>query len=119
MARQQTHVQFNLRCCPALQDKAKAKSEALAAVRKDTSPEAKRQKRDDQTDRSDDSGDKQNTQEPFKPPYVPELFLGCLNGLEDEPGMSILVCFVLACTSDRVLTIAQQGMSDPNQNPTC
>ena len=53
------------------------------------SPEAKRQKRDTQ---EGEPGHKQNAQEPFKPPYVPELYLGCVEGLEGEPGMSILVC---------------------------
>ena len=33
----------------------------------------------------------QNQEEPFKPPYIPELYLGCLDGLEGEEGMSILV----------------------------
>lgn len=52
------------------------------------SPEAKRQKRDTQ---EGEAGHKQNAQEPFKPPYVPELYLGCVEGIEGEPGMSILV----------------------------
>jgi ATP adenylyltransferase len=42
---------------------------------------------DDDTEK----GDKQNMEEPFRPPYVPELYLGCLEGLEGEEGMSILV----------------------------
>ena len=37
----------------------------------------------------------QNEEEPFKPPYVPELFVGFLKGLEGEEGMSILVSSVL------------------------
>jgi len=42
---------------------------------------------------SDDDGGKveQNKKEPFRPPYVPELYVGCLEGLEGEEGMSILV----------------------------
>ncbi|WVQ82947.1 hypothetical protein IAT38_005083 [Cryptococcus sp. DSM 104549] len=84
---------FNLRLCPALQDKAKAKADALAAIRsgpedKDGSPDKKRPRRD--------AGDaepvnKQDESEPFKPPYVPELFVGCLEGLEGEKAMSILL----------------------------
>lgn len=38
---------------------------------------------------------KQNELEPFKPPYVPELFVGSLEGLEGEKGMSILVSMFL------------------------
>ena len=38
----------------------------------------------------DDSG-RQNKKEPFKPPYISELYVGSLEGLEDEPGMSVLV----------------------------
>ncbi|KAK4687820.1 sulfate adenylyltransferase (ADP) / ATP adenylyltransferase, partial [Tremellales sp. Uapishka_1] len=71
---------FNLRICPALLDKAKALSEALAQVE----PERKRL-------RLDDAADKQNKEDPFKPPYVEELYVGCLKGLENEKGMSILL----------------------------
>lgn len=74
---------FNLRTCPALLDKAKAKSEALAAINTQT-PEAERPKR------QDEDASKQNAAEPFKPPYVAELYLGCVDGLEGESGMSIL-----------------------------
>jgi ATP adenylyltransferase len=77
-----------------LLNKSKAKAEALASVGKEQegSPDHKRFKRDN----GDAAGSKaekheQNPDEPFKPPYVPELFLGCLEGLEGEPGMSILV----------------------------
>jgi ATP adenylyltransferase len=52
------------------------------------SPDPKRQKREVQ---NGETVDKQKAQEPFKPPYVPELYLGCLEGIEGEPGMSILV----------------------------
>ncbi|ORY22984.1 ATP adenylyltransferase-domain-containing protein [Naematelia encephala] len=79
---------FNLRCCPALLNKAKAKADALAALKKDGSPEAKRQRI---ANGDGEEHNKQNTAEPFKPPYVPELYVGCLEGLEDEPGMSILL----------------------------
>lgn len=65
-------IQFNIRLCPALQDKAKAKQEVLAQA-----PEAKRQKTE--------------TKEPFKPPYVPELFVGAVKGLDGEDDMSVLV----------------------------
>jgi ATP adenylyltransferase len=34
---------------------------------------------------------KQNAEEPFKPPYVEELYVGTLDGIEGEEGMSILV----------------------------
>ena len=89
-------AQFNIRCCPALQDKARAKAEALADVQSSHgSPEHKRFKRTDDSGNSDkEDGDRQNKQEPFKPPYVPELYLGCLEGLEGEEGMSILVSAV-------------------------
>lgn len=104
-----TKSQFNLRCCPALLDKAKAKTEALAAVRNgDTqssksgtgSPEAKRQRISPQENGDAEAGTaegqgkkttEQNKAEPFKPPYVDELYVGCLEGLEGEEGMSILV----------------------------
>jgi ATP adenylyltransferase len=75
---------FNLRSCPALLDKQKAKKEALAAqTQNESSPEAKRPRRD--------SDGKQNVKEPFKPPYVEELYVGTLEGIEGEEGMSILV----------------------------
>ena len=85
--------QFNIRCCPALQDKARAKAEALASVQSSHgSPESKRLKRTDHGGAIDgENGGGQNKREPFKPPYVPELYLGCLEGLEGEEGMSILV----------------------------
>ncbi|WWD22822.1 hypothetical protein CI109_107316 [Kwoniella shandongensis] len=81
---------FNLRLCPALQDKAKAKTEALAAVRGSgaSSPDKKRPRIE--TDEREEHVDKQNKEEPFKPPYVPELYAGCLAGLEGEEGMSVL-----------------------------
>ncbi|WVQ93936.1 hypothetical protein IAU59_001014 [Kwoniella sp. CBS 9459] len=87
---------FNLRLCPALLDKSKAKAEALAAVQAEngdnsnqsSSPDRKRARTDG------DSGKdkvKQNENEPFRPPYVPELYVGCLEGLDGEEGMSVLV----------------------------
>lgn len=51
---------------------------------KDASPEAKRQ-------RTDEDESKQNAKEPFKPPYVPELFVGAVKGLDGEADMSVLV----------------------------
>ncbi|KAK8844626.1 hypothetical protein IAR55_006473 [Kwoniella newhampshirensis] len=83
---------FNVRLCPALQDKAKAKSEALAAVRSTTgSPDKKRPRiASDGDDAPSEHVDKQNKDEPFKPPYVPELYVGCLAGFEGEEGMSVL-----------------------------
>lgn len=85
--------QFNIRSCPALLDKQKAKEEALAEAQSEstTSPDHKRQKREE----VEKVENKQNATEPFRPPYVPELYLGCLEGIENEPGMSILVCFFL------------------------
>nr|XP_019048580.1 hypothetical protein I302_02352 [Kwoniella bestiolae CBS 10118]OCF27510.1 hypothetical protein I302_02352 [Kwoniella bestiolae CBS 10118] len=83
---------FNLRLCPALQDKQKAKSDALEAVKAENggsssgSPDRKRARTE-----STAAGDKQNTEEPFKPPYVEELYVGCLEGLEGEEGMSVLL----------------------------
>jgi ATP adenylyltransferase len=71
-------------------DKQKAKKEVLAAQTQNQSqsqgegsPEAKRPRRD--------SDGKQNAKEPFKPPYVEELYVGTLEGIEGEEGMSILV----------------------------
>ena len=53
-----------------------------------TTPDAKRPRIDPQ----DQGGEgKQNAAEPFKPPYVEELFVGALEGIEGEQGMSILV----------------------------
>ncbi|EIW73171.1 hypothetical protein M231_07447 [Tremella mesenterica] len=75
---------FNIRCCPSLLDKQRAKIQALQAVgveRSDDQPN-KRQRVDET---------KQNPSEPFKPPYVPELYVGCLEGLEGESGMSVLL----------------------------
>lgn len=84
--------QFNVRLCPALQDKAKAKADALAAIRaeKDGSPDKKRPRVTNEDDKVE-LVNKQNELEPFKPPYVPELFVGSLEGFEGEEGMSILV----------------------------
>ncbi|WVQ74023.1 hypothetical protein IAR50_003604 [Cryptococcus sp. DSM 104548] len=86
---------FNIRLCPALQDKAKAKSDALAAVkaeREDGSPDKKRPRTTSSAKRDVKvPEDKQNAQEPFKPPYVPELFVGSLKGIDGEEGMSILL----------------------------
>lgn len=84
--------QFNVRICPALQDKAKAKADALAAIRaeNDGSPDKKRPRVANEGNK-DGLLNKQNEQEPFKPPYVPELFVGSLEGFEGEEGMSILV----------------------------
>lgn len=100
-------LQFNIRLCPALQDKSKAKAEVLAKVgasasSESGSPDAKRQRIDPDTGASSNgtapaqssSGagvSKQNSKEPFKPPYVPELFVGSVKGLEGEQDMSILV----------------------------
>ncbi|KIR52043.1 hypothetical protein I315_05333 [Cryptococcus gattii Ru294] len=83
---------FNVRVCPSLQNKAKAKEDALAAVRaeKDGSPDKKRPRVAGE-DKEEESVNKQNELEPFKPPYVPELFVGSLKGLEGEEGMSILL----------------------------
>ncbi|KAI9632126.1 ATP adenylyltransferase-domain-containing protein [Dioszegia hungarica] len=72
---------FNVRCCPALQDKAKAKAEALASV--GAEPQPKRQKQEQKSEGAEG--------EPFRPPYIPELYVGCLDGLEKEEGMSILL----------------------------
>ncbi|WWC85676.1 uncharacterized protein L201_000542 [Kwoniella dendrophila CBS 6074] len=86
---------FNLRLCPALQDKQKAKNDALEAVKAEngndssSSPERKRPRTDNSN--NDEPENKQNSEEPFKPPYVKELFIGCLNGLDGEEGMSILL----------------------------
>lgn len=83
--------QFNLRSCPALLDKQKAKKEALAAQTQTQtegqSPEPKRVRRES----NDGESGKQNAAEPFKPPYVEELYVGTLEGIEGEEGMSILV----------------------------
>ncbi|WVR03402.1 hypothetical protein IAU60_000393 [Kwoniella sp. DSM 27419] len=85
---------FNLRLCPALQDKAKAKADALASVRggaQSGSPERKRAKVNGEANGGEEGGKvKQDKNEPFKPPYVPELYVGCLEGLEGEQGMSVL-----------------------------
>ncbi|OWZ32838.1 hypothetical protein C347_02633 [Cryptococcus neoformans AD2-60a] len=83
---------FNVRICPALQDKAKAKADALAAIRaeNDGSPDKKRPRVANEGNK-DGLLNKQNEQEPFKPPYVPELFVGSLEGFEGEEGMSILL----------------------------
>ncbi|WRT63522.1 uncharacterized protein IL334_000427 [Kwoniella shivajii] len=84
---------FNLRLCPALQDKQKAKEDALKAVKaesgngstsasasasasKSGSPDRKRIKTE------------QNSEEPFKPPYVEELFLNKYSLLPEH----ILLC---------------------------
>jgi ATP adenylyltransferase len=92
-----------------LLDKAKAKVEALAAARSsDNSPDPKRQKRETEGG----TVDKQNSAEPFKPPYVPELFLGCLEGLEDEGGMSILVSTPPACKDYRLTCSSTKHVSD-------
>ncbi|WVN85968.1 uncharacterized protein L203_101126 [Cryptococcus depauperatus CBS 7841] len=85
---------FNIRLCQALQDKAQAKADALSALQQekaDGSPDKKRPKVACETEKDQKIIDNQNQQEPFKPPYVPELFLGSLEGFEGEEGMSILL----------------------------
>ncbi|KAL7420288.1 bifunctional AP-4-A phosphorylase/ADP sulfurylase [Cryptotrichosporon argae] len=86
---------FTLRICEALQDKAKAKADALARVDKtERSSDAKRSRRDDAAaDGQQDGGggDEGGKAEPFRPPYVPELYVGCLEGFEGEEGMSVLL----------------------------
>jgi ATP adenylyltransferase len=72
-------------------DKQKAKKEVLAAqtqsrISENSSPDAKRPRRE-----SEGESGKQNAKEPFKPPYVEELYVGTLEGIEGEEGMSILV----------------------------
>ena len=58
----------------------------MAAQTESSSPEAKRPRRD-----SGGESGKQNAKEPFKPPYVEELYIGTLEGIKGEEGMSILV----------------------------
>lgn len=86
-----------MRSCPALLDKQKAKQEAIAhqthsresGSRSGDLPDAKRPRREQES--GQDGSGKQNVQEPFKPPYVEELYVGALEGIEGEQGMSILV----------------------------
>lgn len=88
-------MKFNLRCCPALLDKARAKTEALEAVQPREPRDAKRERVESE---EAGGGMKQDEKEPFKPPYVPELYLGCLEGIEGEEGMSILVSLILTAS---------------------
>lgn len=71
-------------------NKQKAKQDALASQTRDdgSSPDAKRPRR---MPTDDGESGKQNKAEPFKPPYVEELYVGALEGIEGEEGMSILV----------------------------
>lgn len=80
--------QFNIRTCPALLDKDKATKGAGKSDSSD-SPDKKRAKIDNHDEKDDRV--EQNRKEPFRPPYVPDLYVGCLEGLEGEEGMSILV----------------------------
>jgi ATP adenylyltransferase len=66
--------QFEVRVCPALQDKAKAKQEADAKVGKSSDDEAESKK-----------------SSPFEPPYIEDLFVGDVEGTEGEEGMVMLV----------------------------
>lgn len=66
-------AKFHIRICPALLNKDKAKEE-----QSNSSPEPKRAKVE--------------KKEPFRPPYVPQLYVGSLAGLEGERDLSVLVC---------------------------
>lgn len=91
--------QFQIRICPALNDKAKAKAEADAKIRAQqekgkTSSESTK----NVSNRSEQSLTVPLTKEtaaekssPFEPPYVEDLFIGELEGLEGEEGMVALV----------------------------
>ena len=56
---------------------------------------------------SGDESGKQNAKEPFKPPYVEELYVGTLEGIEGEEGMSILVGSFLSTRMNMADLLAQ------------
>ncbi|ORX34968.1 hypothetical protein BD324DRAFT_633405 [Kockovaella imperatae] len=87
---------FNICCSPALLNKEKAKADILASVASESSPDHKRQRIEKQNndggaDQSSGHKSLQNPTEPFKPPYSPDLYVGHLEGIDGEPGMSILL----------------------------
>lgn len=67
-------MQYQIRVCPALQDKAKATKEAAAKVKQDTGADAPTQKKS-----------------PFEPPYIEDLHVGDIEGPEGEEGMAVLL----------------------------
>lgn len=91
--------QFQIRICPALKDKAKAKAEADAKTRAqqekgETSSELTQSASNDNGNSltvpltKETAGEKSS---PFEPPYIEDLFVGELEGLEGEEGMVALV----------------------------
>ncbi|OCF33148.1 hypothetical protein I316_05193 [Kwoniella heveanensis BCC8398] len=111
---------FNLRLCPALQDKAKAKADALASVQAENngSPDRKRARTDSSSDNNNNKV-KQNEKEPFRPPYVPELYVGCMEGLDGEEGMSVLVSLAYSLLPEHILlcSLSPQPQSLPPTPP--
>jgi hypothetical protein len=95
--------QFEVRICPALKDKRKSKEEVLAKVGVKL----------DQEDKCEKSS-------PFEPPYVEELHVGELEGIDGEEGMAVLVRpqtplrrFGTVMRTDvdrRMLGVVEQGM---------
>ena len=65
---------FDIRICPALQDKAKATREA-----------------DEKNGVTSSTADQPKKSSPFEPPYVPELFVGDVPGFDGEEGLAMLV----------------------------
>ncbi|KAJ9102558.1 hypothetical protein QFC21_002959 [Naganishia friedmannii] len=108
---EQNERRFQIRICPALLDKSKAKAEAEAKVRAqqaNSTPKGTAAT----PGVAKDNAKKINSEEkekrsPFEPPYVEDLFVGELEGLEGEDGMVVLAY--------NMLYIASQHPSEPRR----
>ncbi|KAJ9121757.1 hypothetical protein QFC22_002379 [Naganishia vaughanmartiniae] len=83
---EQNERRFQIRICPALLDKSKAKAEAEAKVRAQQANSTS----DGTATTTKDNAEEKEKSSPFEPPYVEDLFVGELEGLEGEDGMVVL-----------------------------
>lgn len=68
-------MQYQIRVCPALQDKTKATKEAAAKVKQETGNDTP----------------STSKKSPFEPPYIEDLHVGDVEGCDGEEGMAVLL----------------------------